>query len=119
MTSPQTTPASVLVDCKAAGIRLSAAENGQLSIDAPQGTLTPTILACLKAHKDELVGLLRPDITTPWEDCVEPVPCDCCGSLMAWWNLLGERQCMVCRPLTKSNAVARRAARLRGAMPRT
>ena len=42
------------------GIRLLVAGNGGLTIDAPQDTLTPDLLGRLKAHKAELLALLRP-----------------------------------------------------------
>ena len=58
--------AELLTDCDARGIRLHPAGDGGLTIDAPghpQGgssALTPDIVARLKAHKAELLALLRP-----------------------------------------------------------
>lgn len=64
------TPAEVLADCEAHGIRLALADGGGLEIDAPQEALTPERLARLKAHKAGLLALLRPALrpagpTTP------------------------------------------------------
>ena len=50
----------LLADCDAHGIRLLAASDGGLTIDAPQDALTPDLIGRLKAHKGELLGLLRP-----------------------------------------------------------
>jgi len=50
----------LLADCDARGIRLHLAGDGGLTIDAPQAALTPDMLARLKAHKAELVAVLRP-----------------------------------------------------------
>ena len=52
--------AELLADCDAWGIRLHPAGDGGLTIDAPQAALTPDIVARLKAHKAELLALLRP-----------------------------------------------------------
>jgi hypothetical protein len=50
----------LLADCDAHGIRLLAADDGDLTIDAPKDALTPDLLHRLKANKSELLGLLRP-----------------------------------------------------------
>jgi hypothetical protein len=52
--------AELLADCDARGIRLHPAGDGGLTIDAPQAALTPNMVARLKAHKAELLDLLRP-----------------------------------------------------------
>jgi hypothetical protein len=50
-----------LVDlCRARGIRLVANDDGDLTVDAPQGVLTPDLLEQLRAHKAALVAHLRP-----------------------------------------------------------
>ena len=51
--------AELLADCDAHGIRLLLADDGGLTIDAPQDDLTPDLLDRLKAHKAELLTLLR------------------------------------------------------------
>jgi len=53
-------PAELLTNCEALGIRLHPAGNGGLTIDAPQAALAPDTVARLKAHKAELLALLRP-----------------------------------------------------------
>ena len=50
--------AELLADCDAHGIRLLLADDGGLTIDAPQDALTPDLLDRLKAHKAELLKLL-------------------------------------------------------------
>ena len=52
--------ADLLADCDAHGIRLTAASDVGLTIDAPQGTLTPELIGRLKAHKAALLTLLWP-----------------------------------------------------------
>jgi hypothetical protein len=61
--------ADLLADCDAHGIRLLVASDGVLTIDAPQDTLTPDLMGRLKAHKAELLALLRP---TPEEAQLAP-----------------------------------------------
>jgi hypothetical protein len=51
--------AGLLADCDARRIRLLAAGDVGLTIDAPQDALTPDLIGRLKAHKGELLGLLR------------------------------------------------------------
>lgn len=50
--------AELLAECDAHGIRLFVADDGGLTIDAPQDALTPDLLGRLKAHKGELLTLL-------------------------------------------------------------
>ena len=52
--------AELLADCDARGIRLHPAGDDGLTIDAPQAALTSDMVARLKAHKAELLALLRP-----------------------------------------------------------
>lgn len=60
-----TGPAELLVDCHARGIRLLPAGDGDLTIDAPKGALTPALVARLRAHKAELLTLLRSPAAVP------------------------------------------------------
>ena len=48
----------LLADCDARGIRLLAAGNGRLTIDAPKGGLTPDLLQRVKTRKAELLSIL-------------------------------------------------------------
>lgn len=48
----------LLAECDAHGIRLLAAGDGNLILDAPQGALTPDLKGRLKARKGELLTLL-------------------------------------------------------------
>ena len=52
--------ADLLADCNVHGIRLALADGGGLEVDAPQDALTPDLLARLKAHKGELLDMLKP-----------------------------------------------------------
>lgn len=52
--------AGLLAECDGHGIRLLLADDGGLTIDVPQDNLTPNLLERLKAHKAELLTLLRP-----------------------------------------------------------
>jgi hypothetical protein len=60
MTRTPSLLADLLADCNAQGIRLALADGGGLEIDAPQDALTPDLLARLKAHKADLLAMLRP-----------------------------------------------------------
>jgi len=53
-------PSELLADCDAHDVRLVLAGNDNLMIDAPRNALTPDLLARLRAHKAELLALLRP-----------------------------------------------------------
>jgi hypothetical protein len=59
MTGAPSILADLLADCEAHGIRLALAGDGGLTIDAPQDALTPDLLELLKAHKVELLTILR------------------------------------------------------------
>ena len=66
MTSPTPTLAELVKDCDAHGIRMLQAGDGALTIDAPEGVLTPDLIAQMKEHKVALLTLLRPtaEVTT-------------------------------------------------------
>jgi len=49
----------LIADCDTQSIRLLPVGNGGLTIDAPQDALTPDLLDRLKAHKVELLAMLR------------------------------------------------------------
>lgn len=52
---------TLLADCKAHDIRLHLGEGDNIDVDAPPNTLTPALLASLKARKSELLATLRPE----------------------------------------------------------
>ena len=60
MTGPSAVLANLQAECETHGIRLSLADDGGLTIDAPQDALTPDLLERLKVCKAELLALLRP-----------------------------------------------------------
>jgi len=60
MTGTPSVLEKLIADCDAQGIRLAPVGDGGLTIDAPQAALTPELLNRLKAHKAELLAMLRP-----------------------------------------------------------
>jgi hypothetical protein len=52
--------AELLTECDASDIRLLVSNDGELTIDAPEGALTLALVARLKANKASLLALLRP-----------------------------------------------------------
>jgi len=64
MSGATLTPTELLADCDTRGIQLFLADDGDLTIDAPQVALSPNLLAQLKTHKAELLGLLQQTIET-------------------------------------------------------
>ena len=78
--------AALVADCDARGIRLHPAGDDGLTIDAPQDTLTPDLIERLKAHKAELLALLRPvPRVAPVQPTAKPI-CRC-GST-TWRDVL-------------------------------
>jgi hypothetical protein len=77
----------LLADCDALGVRLIPAVDGGLIVEAPQSAATPDLLAHLKAHKSELLALLRPALAVQPQPrpTMKPTakPVCRCGS-MAW-----------------------------------
>ena len=121
-------------ECQHRGICLFARDDGNLSIDAPQGALTPEILGQLRIHKLDIIRVLRlrtrqvvereagsvsPNLLHGRRRMVEveevdpPDPCSACGSLELWETLLGSWRCLRCDPPTKSDALRKLAARIR------
>lgn len=93
--------ADLLADCDSHGIRLALADGGGLAIDAPKDALTPELLARLKAHKADLLPMLRP--------AAELGTCEDCGQSLTetptfdgFLNLEcpGCDRCFGCRPST-------------------
>jgi len=84
MSGTDSTLAELLADCDDHGIRLLPAGDGGLAIDAPRDALTPELTGRLKAHKGELLALLRPQ------------PCPVCSSALAWRLPGGAVRCAVC-----------------------
>jgi hypothetical protein len=68
--------AELLTECGRLGIRLLVADDGCLTIDAPQDALTPDLLDRLKAHKAELLTLLHRPLDFDIDDTpdAEPAP---------------------------------------------
>jgi hypothetical protein len=55
-----TSPADLLAECEALGIRLSPASNGDLTVRGPKHALTGDLIERLKGLKVELLTLLAP-----------------------------------------------------------
>ncbi|MBA3482616.1 MAG: hypothetical protein H0T51_12450 [Pirellulales bacterium] len=51
--------ADLMAECDAQGIRMLLADGPGLTIDAPQGVLTPGLLDLLKANKAELLAAIE------------------------------------------------------------
>ena len=58
-----------------------------------------------------------PDATLPTEwtagNIDWPDPCERCGSLLFWWNLLEQRRCLECDPPTRGLRFLKNAERIR------
>ena len=52
----------LLAECDAHGVRLLLADDDGLTIDAPQGVLTPDLVDRLKARKADVLAMLRPTL---------------------------------------------------------
>jgi len=60
MTSTISAVSGLLDQCHARGIRLVANDDGDLTVDVPQGVLNPDLLLQLRAHKAELIAHMHP-----------------------------------------------------------
>ena len=87
MTPAMSDLAELMADCDARGIRLHPAGEGDLTIDAPQETLKPDMVARLKAHKAELLALLRP---APAAE-PQPMPTMNPTAMPVWWRGMAGR----------------------------
>lgn len=57
--------AELLAHCESHGIGLSLTGDGELTIDAPKGVLTPKLIEEFKEKKSDLPAFLRADPVTP------------------------------------------------------
>jgi hypothetical protein len=55
----------LLAECDSLGIRLLPTGDIHLTIDAPDGTLTPNLMGRLRAHKADVLSLLRSRLAAP------------------------------------------------------
>ena len=107
--------------------------DGDLRIRVPKGLLSDQDKVVLVERRDQVIRLLearntvqKPCIWTEyptlceqnmgWDQAVEPIPCSICGEIMAWWDILGGRHCMICEAagLERSVELIQAAARLKG-----
>ena len=118
-----------------AGLGIEVVAQGDRLRYRPQDALTPEMIGRLKIHKAALLAILgasggpgeRFKDNTPvagsgsvagsvveWEDCVEPPePCSSCGGISFWWNPLGDRRCMTCKPPATARKLRNHAQRIR------
>ena len=120
--------ADLMTDLARLGIRIEA--HGDRLRYSPRSAVTPDLTARMKAHKPELLAILRGD--TPEasaddladepkadnaEDSTEvidpPAPCPKCATLELWQTLAGSWRCLQCDPPTKAQRLRERAARMR------
>jgi hypothetical protein len=59
MTEPTSTLAALLTHCQAQGVRLIPGAGEAVTIDGPADAMTPDLIDRLKAHKHELLAVLR------------------------------------------------------------
>lgn len=50
------------------------------------------------------------ELPTEWTESVEPIECEKCRGLSAWWDLWGNLHCMACEPPEKSREILRKLA---------
>ena len=124
--------ADLLSDLSRRGIELAA--HGNRLRYRPRSAVTPDLAERLRIHKGALLAILgqsegrdgatgapvgpgkRAASSGPalWQDCIEPRPaCPCCGGLVSWWSLLGDRRCMACDPPATAMRLLERAERIR------
>lgn len=103
-------------------------EDGSLRIKAPAGRISPEDRQVIAEYKVEILSLLAEELTAPdeaddrdedldlvgWDQAIDPPPpCQQCGGLWHWWDLLGGRHCSKCEPTVRSDLLVAKAARLR------
>jgi hypothetical protein len=87
MTTTISALGKLLADCHARGIQLAPNDAGDLTIDAPQGVLTPDLLEHLKAQKAALIAHLLPRCRPETHHLTpRPKPVCRCGS-NAWLDV--------------------------------
>lgn len=72
MTSDLLLLTRLLADCHAHGVRLLLTGDGGLAIDAPQDAVTLALIGRLKAHKCELLAMLRHRTVNMANDMAHP-----------------------------------------------
>ena len=83
---------------------------------APRSAVTPDLAQRMKAHKPELLVILRSeaDRTGNQPDMIDPPdPCPECGTLELWQTLAGNWRCQQCDPPTTARRLLELAARLK------
>ena len=98
------------------GIRIEA--HGDRLRYSPRSAVTPELADRMKAHKGELLAILRRDPeageTDEGIEVIDPPdPCPKCGTLELWQSLAGNWRCLRCDPPTKARRPRERAARLK------
>ena len=135
--------ADLKTDLDRLGIRIEA--HGDRLRYSPRSAVTPDLAARMKAHKGELLAILRRDTEAPTIDLPDalfppddpeagetdeaievidpPDPCPKCGTLELWQSLAGDLfgrtpgrwRCVKCDPPTTARRIRELAARLKAA----
>jgi hypothetical protein len=117
----------LMADLSRLGIKIEA--NGGRLRYSPRSAVTQDIMARLKAHKDELLAILRPDPEGkplgpdgwPVDSIEPPSPCPSCGRLELWESAAGDLcglrpglwRCLMCDPPEAARRLRERAVRLK------
>ena len=106
----------LMIDLARLGIHIEA--HGARLRYSPGSAVTPDLTRRMKAHKGELLAILRrdPEAGEPDEgiEVIDPSdPCPKCGTLELWQSLAGNWRCLRCDPPTKARRQRERAARLK------
>ena len=108
--------AELMTDLARLGIRIEA--HGDRLRYSPRSGVTPDLADRMKAHKGELLAILRRDPEAGKTDegievIAPPDPCPKCGTLELWQSLASNWRCLRCDPPTKARRLRERAARLK------
>ena len=106
----------LMTDLARLGIHIEA--HGDRLRYSPRSAVTPELADRMKAHKGELLAILRRDPeagdTDEGIEVIDPPdPCPKCGTLELWQSLAGTWRCLRCDPPTTARRQRERAARLK------
>ena len=121
----------LITDLARLGIRIEA--HGDRLRYSPRSAVTPDLTRRMKAHKGELLAILRGDTPEASADTAlhaavaddpetydagesievidPPDPCPKCGTLELWQTLAGNWRCLRCDPPTKARRLRQQLSR--------
>ncbi|MCX7429002.1 MAG: hypothetical protein NTW96_25670 [Planctomycetia bacterium] len=84
----------------------------------------PNVIEALRAASAEWAATPNPepavidattgDVFADWDDApLPPEPCPNCGSILRWWNVLGDERCIGCDPPTRGLRFLQHVKRIR------